>query len=499
MSTKQIRPSFPFGIFTKEQSQVAGLLNTGLIEHSVDAVFTVPANEIDEVIETAIRFNPRRGEFEGGYPDGWRALGSSAGGGVKWVRMPYTPTIDKVDEGTGYLIDNRTGQTLVKLPVTPVESTTISFCDLFGTFSDYPLTIDAGSQKIYGELGAMSFSTDHMAFSLTYSGEEYGWVITAGVGLGQGRVYNRLVLETVVPSPTKELVVQTEIEFADVYKNGIRVSDNAYKIVGNKIVFNDTLLKDDKMMVIEYIPIQMTMYDVNDKISGIQENVDKIQKEVDGVKETINTDLGQFQETVNQQIKEINDNLGVYHKSLLPVGVVIFLKNKLDPNLQYGGTKWAKLDQSKYIRIAATDLSNVGTVGGNNTFTISKANLPNVALSVSGSTSSFDYGTKTTNSTGAQTATSSTNGNHSHTISAWSRKMQIDSSGSESMMSGQSTISTSAAGNHNHTMSIGNHAHTVGIGAHVHTVSGSTEAMGSGNSITITPEFIVLAAWVRTE
>lgn len=106
-------------------------------------------------------------------------------------------------------------------------------------------------------------------------------------------------------------------------------------------------------------------------------------------------------------------------------------------------------------------------------------------------TSSFDYGTKGTNSTGGHThsgsGSTSTNGEHSHYIEAWNgtgvggNKM---SSYAISYRAGGSN--TNAAGNHSHTFSFGtssagDHSHSVGIGAHTHTV-----AIGShGHTITV--------------
>ncbi|EOW0008784.1 phage tail protein, partial [Escherichia coli] len=121
------------------------------------------------------------------------------------------------------------------------------------------------------------------------------------------------------------------------------------------------------------------------------------------------------------------------------------------------------------------------------------------------STSSFDYGTKSTNNTGAHThsLSGSTNaaGNHSHrdgrrfnpSVFKDTYQYGYTSSGQNTWgvqgSVGMSTgwlANTSTDGNHSHSLSgtaasAGAHAHTVGIGAHTHSV-----AIGShGHTITV--------------
>ncbi len=117
-------------------------------------------------------------------------------------------------------------------------------------------------------------------------------------------------------------------------------------------------------------------------------------------------------------------------------------------------------------------------------------------------TSSFDYGTKSTNNTGAHThsLSGSTNaaGNHSHKdshrfnryvfkiLSIWlyNSSKYLGCIRLKSMSTGLANTSTD--GNHSHSLSgtaasAGAHAHTVGIGAHTHSV-----AIGShGHTITV--------------
>lgn len=200
---------------------------------------------------------------------------------------------------------------------------------------------------------------------------------------------------------------------------------------------------------------------------------------------------------------------------LYPVGIVSFFGKNKNPNLIWPGTKWVYTGTSKYIRIGAVDGTDVGKAGGSNSFTIGKANLPNVTLTFSGTTSNFDYGSKGTNSAGDQSVNTSSAGGHVHTIphsighnnnkkivnldnSSFSKDSPkpVDVNGSRNV---EYALQTNNTGAHTHSVPVAAHTHSVAIGDHSHTVTGSTAAMGSGSAITITPEFINLMAWMRTE
>lgn len=195
---------------------------------------------------------------------------------------------------------------------------------------------------------------------------------------------------------------------------------------------------------------------------------------------------------------------------IYPVGIVTWFNSDVDPNTALPGLTWTYLNNGvgRTIRIAAANGSDVATTGGSDSVTLAVGNLPSHTHSFSATTSSFDYGTKGTNTTGGHThfgsGSTSTNGEHSHYIEAWNGtgagadKM---SSYAVSYRSGGSY--TNAAGNHSHTFSFGtsgagDHSHSVGIGAHSHTVSGNTGGTGSGSAFSVTNQFYKLMAWVRT-
>ena len=192
---------------------------------------------------------------------------------------------------------------------------------------------------------------------------------------------------------------------------------------------------------------------------------------------------------------------------IYPVGIVTWFNSNVDPNTALPGLTWTYLNNGvgRTIRVAAANGSDVATTGGSDSVTLAVGNLPSHTHSFSATTSSFDYGTKTTNTTGAHThsVSGSTNntGAHTHTVGG---RYGGDSIGGKQrvQVSGTAQVSSSA-GAHAHTVSgtaasNGNHAHTVGIGAHSHTVSGNTGSTGSGSAFSVTNQFYKLMAWVRT-
>lgn len=210
-------------------------------------------------------------------------------------------------------------------------------------------------------------------------------------------------------------------------------------------------------------------------------------------------------ETDQKIAQAISDSTDL--NKIYPVGIVTWFNSNVNPNTALPGLTWTYLNNGvgRTIRIAAASGSDVATTGGSDSVTLAVGNLPSHTHSFSATTSSFDYGTKTSNSTGAHTHTvsGSTNntGAHTHTVGG---RYGGDSIGGKQrvQVSGTEQVS-STAGAHAHTVSgtaasAGAHAHTVGIGAHSHTVSGNTGGTGSGSAFSVTNQFYKLMAWVRT-
>lgn len=254
MANKPTQPNFPLGLEADEQSKLAGILNTGTIEHGPDAVMTVPEGEDAPGLPSSVRYNPASDQFEGYYlSGGWLPLG---GGGIRWEVLPYSPQSNLL-EGRGYLVDNTDGISTVVLPPPDRVGDSVSICDAFGKFSTYPLTVSGGTYPVYGAVEDMTVSTDNMAATFTWTGTERGWVITSGVGLGQGRVYSRTIYTQILSADTTQITLSTAPAIVDVYVDGKRLLETKYSLDGNNVDFTPTLPSGSEVQIIEYTPIQL--------------------------------------------------------------------------------------------------------------------------------------------------------------------------------------------------------------------------------------------------
>ncbi|WP_427864925.1 phage baseplate protein [Providencia stuartii] len=177
--------------------------------------------------------------------------------------------------------------------------------------------------------------------------------------------------------------------------------------------------------------------------------------------------------------KAVTDALqnAVNLNTIYPVGIVVWFAQNKNPNTLFPGTEWQYIGENKTIRLAAESGANVLTTGGSDSITLTEAQLPAHNHSFSATTSSFDYGTKTTNTTGS----------HVHGING-----EDSGSGGSNFGRGNGNARTITG-----IKAAGNHAHTVAIGAHTHTVSGTTGNEGGNTAINITNAYIMLMGWYR--
>ncbi|HCR3337225.1 TPA: phage tail protein [Morganella morganii] len=166
--------------------------------------------------------------------------------------------------------------------------------------------------------------------------------------------------------------------------------------------------------------------------------------------------------------------------TIYPVGVVIWFAQNKNPNSLFPGTKWSYIGENKTIRLANSSGNNVLSSGGSDSVTLTTAHLPAHSHSFSGSTSSFDYGTKTSTSGGAHT--------HPYSTLNYNTGSGYDVGGNAN--SGWNTRTTSSAGAH---------THNITIGAHTHTISGTTGNTGNGSSVSVINAYIMLMGWYRIE
>ncbi|MEQ1965249.1 hypothetical protein ABLB69_19335 [Xenorhabdus khoisanae] len=169
-----------------------------------------------------------------------------------------------------------------------------------------------------------------------------------------------------------------------------------------------------------------------------------------------------------------------------PVGIVAWFAQNKNPNSLFPKTQWKYIGENKTVRLAKQNGSNVLSVGGNDSITLTGAQILSHNHSFNATTGSFDYGAKSTNS----------NGSHFHD-SGWG-----EASGARYGVYDNTTNNVgSARTDHDNykykTSTEGAHTHTVHIGAHTHSVSGTTGNTGSSSAINITNSYIMLMGWYR--
>ncbi|WP_408673283.1 phage baseplate protein, partial [Xenorhabdus doucetiae] len=172
---------------------------------------------------------------------------------------------------------------------------------------------------------------------------------------------------------------------------------------------------------------------------------------------------------------------------LYPVGIVVWFAQNKNPNSLFPRTKWQYIGENKTIRLANQNGSNVLSVGGNDSITLTGAQIPSHNHQFNATTSSFDYGTKTTNS----------NGNHFHD-SGWGEASGARYGTYDNTKNNIGSGDTDRDNYKFKTSADGAHTHTVHIGAHTHSVSGTTGNTGSNSAINITNSYVMLMGWYRT-
>ncbi|HIE4388749.1 TPA: phage tail protein [Serratia liquefaciens] len=166
-----------------------------------------------------------------------------------------------------------------------------------------------------------------------------------------------------------------------------------------------------------------------------------------------------------------------------PVGSSRLFNQNLNPNERWPWSTWEYAGEHLTIRTAKADGSDVGSLGGSDSITVGKNNLPNVQLNVAGRAEDTDLGTKQTKGAGRhvhngkyQESNTSLDGGRSDRRS-WSIEYAPQDEG---------LISEAP-----------DHIHEMDIGSHGHEVSGKTEALGQGESISIVERHKLQMLWHR--
>lgn len=161
-----------------------------------------------------------------------------------------------------------------------------------------------------------------------------------------------------------------------------------------------------------------------------------------------------------------------------PVGISHFFFANVDPNARWPWSKWEYTGEGRTVRIAKRDGSNVGQTGGSDTVIISRANLPAEKIAVSGTAQDTDLGTKRTKMSGKHVHHGTPKRNSNYELGGNNRVF----------FDPYAEGDTDEAGEHDHEMDLGPHGHNV---------MGETDALGSGQAVSIVESHVLQMCWHR--
>ncbi|EMW6561450.1 TPA: phage tail protein [Klebsiella pneumoniae] len=161
-----------------------------------------------------------------------------------------------------------------------------------------------------------------------------------------------------------------------------------------------------------------------------------------------------------------------------PVGTVKFYAQNMDPNERYPWSKWVYTGENKTIRVGKADGSNVGTIGGSDTVTLQKTNLPAVQIDVSGETSEQPE----------KTLTTTRGGIHNHGgVAGKDDPWEIGGDVRQLFNPKELGVTDDA----------GEHDHEVTVPPHKHSTTGKTANLGEGKSFSVVEAHTLLMCWSR--
>lgn len=188
------------------------------------------------------------------------------------------------------------------------------------------------------------------------------------------------------------------------------------------------------------------------------------------------------------------------------IGELYFTTDTTDPNVKYAGTTWAYLGEGVTLRTAKADGSDLNSIVGADNVTLTAENMPPHAHAIGGATGSSSAVTMTTSSFDYGSKGSDSQGDHTHTMQeypAYESGKAATGGGPYMGTFATRTGTTDAAGLHAHVTVIGAHNHTGDMPAHAHDLPAATlnsggNAEGSANSFSTISRSIMVAVWVRT-
>ncbi|WP_440799489.1 phage tail protein [Serratia marcescens] len=200
----------------------------------------------------------------------------------------------------------------------------------------------------------------------------------------------------------------------------------------------------------------------------------------DAAKDYTDEAIGELSESVNKAIDTaVKAAIRYAWEQDNPPGTSRLFNQNVNPNELWPWSTWEYAGDHLTIRTAKADGSDVGTQGGSDTVSITRTNLPQSVLNVSGSTSEQP----------AHTLKAKMAGRHAH-------KGGMNGPGEKY---GETVTGTDNSGTYalTWTSENGDHEHDVDVPPHDHTVWAQTEALGQGQAINVVERHKLQMLWHR--
>ncbi|HBS1178235.1 MULTISPECIES: phage tail protein [Klebsiella] len=211
----------------------------------------------------------------------------------------------------------------------------------------------------------------------------------------------------------------------------------------------------------------------------IHATVDEVNRAKDEAKDYTDQVVGDLDTSIQQVIAEaITAARRDFWEEENPPGTVRFFAQNVDPNEKWPWSQWTYTGENKTIRVGKADGSDVGKIGGSDTVTLQRANLPAVQIDVSGETSEqAEEKLKTTRG-----------GVHNHGgVAGKDNPWEIGGDVRQLFNPKELGVTDDA----------GDHDHEVTIPMHKHSTNGKTANLGEGKSFSVVESHTLLMCWAR--
>lgn len=199
----------------------------------------------------------------------------------------------------------------------------------------------------------------------------------------------------------------------------------------------------------------------------------------DAAKDYTDEAIGELGESVNKAIAAaVKTAIRDAWEQDNPVGSSRLFNQNVNPNTKWPWSTWEYAGEHLTIRTAKADGSDVGSLGGNDTVNITRANLPAEEVSVSGEAKGVDLGTKRTKASGK----------HAHS-GVPGRNSDYELGGDNRVFFDPYRVGD--------TDEAGEHDHEIELGWHSHPVEGKTTALGQGQAINVVERHKLQMLWHR--